>query len=284
MTPVLRRVKQSLKAVRGRMRAAYVRRFRSFGPAEFAEMLRRLGVARGDVVMAHSSFDRFEGFRGTAMDAIRTLEEAVGPEGTLLMPTLPFTGTALDYARSGEVTDIRRTPSRMGLLTEFFRRMNGVERSVHPTHPVAARGPLASAMTGDHHLARTPCGEHSPYAHLVHKGGKILLLGTGVRTITFFHYVEEVLEPSMPFSPFTQEEFTLASVARTGETVTTVTRLYDPVWAVRRWVVPLEDELRRRGMWRTARAGLLEATLVGAGDVLRAMSDLAARGVYCYRE
>jgi aminoglycoside 3-N-acetyltransferase len=279
----LKRLKQSLKVARGRLRTAYIRRFRAFGPGELLAAVRAVGVSPGDVVMAHSSFDRFEGFQGSALDVIRVLQESVGPEGTLLMPTLPFTGSALDYVRSGVVTDLKLTPSRMGLVTEFFRRMQGVERSAHPTHPVAARGRLAVEMTAGHHEAKTPCGAPSPFSRLLDHGGKILLLGTGVRTITFFHYVEEVLEPTMPFSPFTTESFTLATRTRAGETVTTVTRLYDQAVAVRRWLVPLEDELRRRGQWRTARAGGLEVTLVTAAHVLTAMADLAAKGVYCYR-
>jgi aminoglycoside 3-N-acetyltransferase len=262
----LKRLKQSLKVARGRLRTAYIRRFRAFGPGELLAAVRAVGVSPGDVVMAHSSFDRFEGFQGSA-----------------LVPTLPFTGSALDYVRSGVVTDLKLTPSRMGLVTEFFRRMQGVERSAHPTHPVAARGRLAVEMTAGHHEAKTPCGAPSPFSRLLDHGGKILLLGTGVRTITFFHYVEEVLEPTMPFSPFTTESFTLATRTRAGETVTTVTRLYDQAVAVRRWLVPLEDELRRRGQWRTARAGGLEVTLVTAAHVLTAMADLAAKGVYCYR-
>ena len=42
-----------------------------------------------------SSFDSFAGFRGTPAAVIRTLQEAVGPEGTILMPTLPFDGSVL---------------------------------------------------------------------------------------------------------------------------------------------------------------------------------------------
>ena len=277
------KLKQALKVARGRMRAAYVRRFRAFGPEDLLAMLRRLGVAEGDVVMAHSSFDKFEGFRGSPLDAIRVLKDAVGPEGTLLMVTLPFTGSATEFVLKGEILDVRRTPSRMGLVTEFFRRMSGVERSIHPTHPVAAWGKLAVPMTADHYRAKTPCGAPSPFSKLLDYGGKILLLGTGVRTITYFHYVEEVLEARMPYSPFTKEEFTLSTRTGTGETVTTVTRLYDLDLAARRYLVPVEDELRRRGQWRTARVKGLTATLVGASDFLNAMNDLAARGVYCYR-
>jgi hypothetical protein len=49
-------------------------------------------IAGAGVIIVHSSFDRFEGFRGSLGGAIQTLQDAVGPEGALLMlraPTAP---------------------------------------------------------------------------------------------------------------------------------------------------------------------------------------------------
>ena len=126
--------KERLKGWRKRLRLVYVRRWRAFGPDDLLAALRRLGITPGDVLMVHSSFDRFAGFSGKPTDVLRVLQDAVGPTGTLLMPTLPFTGTAVEYVSRGEIFDVRRTPSRVGLLTELFRRSPGVVRSVHPTH------------------------------------------------------------------------------------------------------------------------------------------------------
>jgi len=39
-----------------------------------------------------------------------------------MMPTIPFRGTAVEYALGDPVFDVRQTVSRMGLLTELFRR------------------------------------------------------------------------------------------------------------------------------------------------------------------
>lgn len=278
----LGRFKQALKVVRGRLREGYIKRFRSFGPEDFLAALRRAGVREGDVLNVHVSYDKFEGFRGSVMDVIRVLKDAVGPEGTIFMPTMPFTGSATDYVMSGEILDVKRTPSRMGLVTEMFRRMKDVRRSVHPTHAVAAWGRLADELVKDHEKAGTPCGHPSPYSKLADHGGKVLLLGTGARTITYFHYVEEVIESRMPFSPFTTETFTLRTKNAAGEIVTTVTRLYDRKWALRRYLVPLEEELRRKKQWRTAKVGGLVVTLMGAEEILRAQTDLAERGVFLY--
>ena len=276
------RTKDRLKGWRKRLRLAYVRRWRGFGPDDLRAALRHLGIAEGQVVMVHSSFDQFAGFSGKATEVIAVLEDAVGVTGTLLMPTLPFTGTAVEYVSQGPMFDERRTPSRVGLLTELFRRSPGVLRSTHPTHAVAAWGAGAAEMLANHHLARTPCGEGSPYARLLERDGRILFLGAGIESMTFFHYVEEVLEPSMPFSPFTREELTLSSKDLAGAVLESKTRLFDPAISRRRDLDRLRPVLRQDGAWRERRLGGLSMVLLESRIVLTASRRLAAQGVYCY--
>ncbi|HUG37119.1 MAG TPA: AAC(3) family N-acetyltransferase [Candidatus Limnocylindrales bacterium] len=276
------RTKERLKGWRKRLRLAYVRRWRGFGPDDLRAALRHLGVAEGQAVMVHSSFDQFAGFSGKATEVIAVLEEAVGATGTLLMPSLPFTGTAVEYVSQGPMFDARRTPSRVGLLTELFRRSPGVLRSTHPTHAVAAWGAGAAEMLANHHLARTPCGEGSPYARLLERDGRILFLGAGIESMTFFHYVEEVLEPDMPFSPFTREELTLSSKDLAGRVLESKTRLFDPAVSRRRDLDRLRPVLRQDGVWTERRLGELSMVLLEARNVLTASRRLAAQGVYCY--
>src|SRR5262249_933112 len=163
---------------------------------------------------------RFEGFEGNVKDAIGVLQSSVGPEGGIMVPTQPFTSTAVEWVRTHPVTDLARARSLMGLVTEVLRRPPGVVRSVTPTHPVAGwgrggggggsvnpthpvgvwgRGGLA--LVGNDWEASTPCGKGTAYHRLLEAGGKILFLGTSVQTMTFYHCVEEVIETLMPFSP-----------------------------------------------------------------------------------
>src|SRR3989440_4155979 len=103
-----------------------------------------------------------------------------------------------------------------------------------PTHSVAVWGADAAALVAGHVHAKTPCGVGSPYARLLDRDGKILFLGCDVKVMTFFHTVEELLEPRMPFSPFTQQEYLLESVDADGRAWTTRTRLSDPALVRRR--------------------------------------------------
>lgn len=280
--PIVKHVKTQLKTRLKQLRRLYHDSFHSFSVDDFSRSVAALGVGAGDILLVHSSFDAFAGFNGKPTDVISTLQNLTGPEGAVLMPTLPFGGTAVEYVRQQPVFDVRRTPSRMGLVTELFRRSTGVIRSVHPTHSVAVWGRDAAALAEGHHAAKTPCGICSPYARLLEMHGKIVFLGTGIDTLTFFHTVEELIEKRLPFSPFTEEVFHLQSRDHSGKIVATQTRLFDPIVSRRRNLGKLVPELRRRGDWRESRTGRLSMISLNAADVLAAVGAMADRGEYCY--
>src|SRR5437764_1155263 len=263
------RQRRQLKSWLKWLRRSCVRRWCSFDRADLLHLFERLGVRSGDALLVHASFDRFEGFLGKPTDVITALEEAVGPGGTILMPTLPFTGTAVDYVAGGKIFDVLRTPSSMGLLSEMFRRSPGVVRSVHPTHSVAAWGTKAEEMVIDHHMARTPCGVGTPFYRLIEQEAKMLFLGIDINAMTLFHTVEELLEPRMPFSPFTKEVFCLKSRDPDGKILVTTTRLLDPYWSRRRNLDKLVPVLRTRGAWRSGKCGILKTILLDCNEVLK---------------
>ncbi len=278
----LDRLKPIAKRLRHRARSAYMKRFHSFTPADLVASLRALGVREGDLLCIHSSFDRFLGFTGSWGDAIRALQESVGDGGGIIMPTQPFTSTAVEYVRAHPVTDLARAPSRMGLLTEILRRTPGVARSIHPTHPVAAWGAGGLALLDNDWEARTPCGRGTAYHRLLERDGKILFLGTPIHTMTFYHCVEELIERLMPFSPFTAEEFTLRCKDAKGGPYTSRMRLLEPAVSNRRRADRMGPELRRRGVLREARVGRLDMMLVKAADVVDTCRSMAAEGRYLY--
>ena len=256
--------------------------FRSFGPKDLQRTLADLGIAMGDNLLVHSSFDAFEGFRGRPTDVVAVLQGAVGSEGLLMMPTMTFAGTAVEYARSGSVFDVSRTPSRMGLLTELFRRSPGVVRSVHPTHPVAMWGRDANAVAADHHLARTPCGVGTPFEALLKRQGKIVLLGTDISVLTFYHLLEELIEHELPVSPFTAERFHIQSKNREGQILDTHCRLYEPTVSKRQNLHKLVPRLKEAGAWREARVGGVRITVLAAADVEAVVRNMSEQGIYCY--
>jgi aminoglycoside 3-N-acetyltransferase len=275
-------LKPPLKRFRHRTRARYIKRFYSFTPQDFSEKLSALGVERGDVVCVQSSFDQFLGFQGDVGHAIRCLQDAVGLEGGLLMPTQPFGGRAIDWVREHPVTDLARHISVMGMMTEILRRTPGAVRSIHPTHSVAVWGEKGLALARNDWEARTPCGRNTAYYRLLESDGKILMLGTGVQPMVFYHTVEEIIEPLMPLSPFTAEEYTLKTKDIKGNLYTSHMRLFEPVLSRNRRLSLLVPEMKSRRFWRESKVGRLEMLLFNTSEVLEACRSMAKKGQFCY--
>jgi aminoglycoside N3'-acetyltransferase len=264
-------------------RAAYIRGRYGFGRKELLNAIRSAGIQPGDASLVHSGFSSFEPFEGKITDIVSTFQEAVSPDGTLMMPTLSIAGSTVDFANSGSVFDPRTTPSQAGVITEVFRSCDGVVRSVHPTHSVAVWGKDKDWWNNGHHLAGTPCGRGTPFHRLIERDGKVALAGTGIETLTFFHCIEELIEPRMPFSPFTTERYTMQCRVGGNIVETAPMRLFDPALSRRRDLRPLETELREKGRWREGTAEALTIIVLKARDVLATIEDMASRGVFCYR-
>ncbi len=162
---------------------------------QIAADLHEVGVRPGAVLLVHAALRSLGFVPGGAETVVQGLLEALGPDGTLLMP-------ALSYERvtpSSPVFDVRRTPSNVGALPEHFRTRPGVLRSIHPTHSVCGLGRAATQMLDSHREDRTPCGPRSPFRLLPDYQGQLLMLGCGLRPNTSLHAVEETIEPPYLF-------------------------------------------------------------------------------------
>ena len=96
--------------------------------------------------------------------------------------------------------NVDKTPTTVGLLNEMFRRKNGVLRSAHPTHSIAAYGPKAKEITENHHLCDTTFGSATPFGIMNSYDTKILGLGVYYyRNLTHVHVAEDLLKESFPF-------------------------------------------------------------------------------------
>ena len=160
--------------------------------------LKELGVSSGDTVFTHSSFRSLGSVEGGAATVVAAMQGCIGPDGLLLMPSFNL----VKRARRRDTWDVESTPSTVGWLTEFFRRMPGTFRSDHYSHSVAARGPGAEAFVADH-LRREGLpspwdedpwgktyGTHSPMFRAYRANGLLLMLGVDYESSTYCHVVE----------------------------------------------------------------------------------------------
>jgi aminoglycoside 3-N-acetyltransferase len=178
--------------------------------------LREIGVHEAGVLLVHSSLSSLGHVPGGPETVIRGLLQALGPEGTLLMPALSY-----ERVRSkNPFFDVRRTPSNVGAIPEAFRRRLGTRRSVHPTHSVCAVGQRTAEMLDDHLEDSTPCGENSPFRKLRSVDGQILMLGCGLQPNTSMHAIEELSVPPYLFGTPLTYTLTLADGTAIEKTYT----------------------------------------------------------------
>ncbi|MEW4371565.1 aminoglycoside N(3)-acetyltransferase [Paenibacillus kandeliae] len=164
-----------------------------------------LGVQQGMNVLLHSSLKQIGGWiPGGAETVILALEDVLGSEGTLMMPTQTSQLTDPKLWRYPPAEQrwwdlIRESmppydpdftvTSGMGVIAETFRKQRDVHRSHHPHVSFAIRGKHAKAWAEQHPLDYG-LGDQSPLQHLYDANGYVLMLGTTYHTNTSIHLAE----------------------------------------------------------------------------------------------
>ena len=168
--------------------------------------LSSLGIQLGSTVMVHSSLGEIGWTVGGPVSVVRALLDALGPEGTLVMPAeSPY---LLDPSEWNDarvkaewhetiraalpVFDPHTTPTTMGAIAEAFRTYPGTQRSNHPIVSVCANGPHASKITSEHSLELCE-GRGTPFEELYNLNAQTLLLGVGFNRCTSLHYAESLV-------------------------------------------------------------------------------------------
>ena len=152
---------------------------------DFVDGLAAAGVERGDVCFVHSSLIAF-GKPAAPANVVMShlaeaLQQAVGPEGTIVMPTFTFSFC------KGKVYDVARSKSMVGALTEYFRKCPDVVRTGHPIFSAAIWGKHRDELAS---VGKDSFGEDTIFAKVHALGGKLVLYGSPFPP-TFKHYVEQ---------------------------------------------------------------------------------------------
>jgi aminoglycoside N3'-acetyltransferase len=256
---------------------------------QILEDLRKLGVKEGDVLYVFSSLSRIGNVVGGASTVIDALAEAVGTEGTLVLPCFSLVGDEMTKTlESGRVFDPKTTQTTLGLIPETFRKEPGVLRSIHPTHSVCALGTKGKWITQGHENCATTFGKDTPFDKMVGFNAKVLLLGVDVRVITFYHYFEDVTE-NFPINPYCEKEYE-AKVLVNGKVKKIKVRSHDPKVAETRIDHPdgafnreyLTDYLVSRRVLKLGLVGEAKSSIIDATDLIEALKELLRRNVTIY--
>ncbi|GLY86756.1 aminoglycoside N(3)-acetyltransferase [Actinoallomurus iriomotensis] len=169
--------------------------------------LRTLGPRPGTALLVHTSMRRIGRLIGGATALAEAIFAALGPDGTIVVPTPTPENSDSSRAHLARVEgmtaaerrrhraampafDPARTPSTAaGVFPESVRLTPGALRSEHPQTSFAAVGAQAKLII-DGHAPDCHLGEESPLARLYDLDAEVLMLGTGYDTCTALHLAE----------------------------------------------------------------------------------------------
>jgi aminopeptidase-like protein/aminoglycoside N3'-acetyltransferase len=184
---------------------------------ELRDALGRVSIAKGDLLYCHISLDALGSFEPAVTSELflNCLLEAVGAEGTILVPTYTFS-----FCRQKEF-DVRQSPAQNGPWStsaeflEFFRKHPRSLRSRDPIYSVAGIGKRAEELLSG--LPNTCFGKGSVYDRLVQARGKICAIGVGLPEVTFLQHVEEMVDVPFRFKKlYTGYIRDLSALEKTG--------------------------------------------------------------------
>ncbi len=256
------------------------------GQETLVGQLRTAGVVPGDVLCLHvslASLGRVDGGAETVIDAFK---EAVGPEGTLVMPAYGRADRVFGPDRA--TVDLRTAPSETGWVTEVFRTLPGTLRSSHPFASVCAQGPKAAFIVGGHAEDDRICHSASPLARVHQLGGKIVGAGITLGPVSFYHVVEDTW-PGFPLEVYEAAEI-VDYIAPSGEPISRPLRRYRADLVGRRidgalntWVRDrITDELTDSGALRPFTLSRSRSWMIDCECFYREIQDMAARNLTIY--
>jgi aminoglycoside 3-N-acetyltransferase len=235
--------------------------------------LQQCGIEEGDSVLVHTSFSKIGFVVGGPKTIVDALLKVIGPSGNLLMPSSPNGGYQLDYIQSLKEFDVQNDLSRMGAVTEYFRKLPGVIRSESPTEPVCCYGPKASWFTSGHLGELTPYTKNSPFARLAEVKGKILYIGVTLDNAgTSLHVLEDAVS-DFKFPVYYSEIFHVSIKQTNGNLVPVSVKVHNPEQSAKRKCDELLPLFESTGVMKRTTIGQAKTLVFDASKMWEVMIE-----------
>ena len=232
--------------------------------ADLIKDLHSNGIQNGDTLLVHSSLSKIGYVENGAKDVVEALLDVVGEQGNLLMPNSPNAKFQIDYIKELDFFDVENAVSKLGSISEYFRKLPTAQRSAHPTEPVSCIGPDSEYFIGHHFGNQTPYNENSPFYRVSEKGGKILYLGvTFDNAGTNLHTIEDAIE-NFKYPVYYPEDFEVNVLFPNGTLRKMTTKVHNPEQSKKRKCDGLIPLLEKREALKKITIGNAPSLLVDA--------------------
>ncbi|MEG0254912.1 AAC(3) family N-acetyltransferase [Vagococcus sp.] len=144
--------------------------FKKFSIDDFEESLKKVGIGSGDIIFLQSSWRPFIGFQGKPEDVIEAILNIIGDDGVLMVPS---------FSGDEKKIDIKNDSSKLGIISEEFRKNYSSIRSLDAFFPISGKGKNVNCFLEKHVNSKKPFDSDSPLNKLLEKNGKLLFLGLG---------------------------------------------------------------------------------------------------------
>ena len=148
--------------------------------------LESLNIFPGDVIMIHGDAivaAQLEGSKSKKINIfLNEIIRFLGKKGTIVFPSFTYSST------KSEIFDVQKSRSTVGLLSESFRKYDGVTRSKNPIFSVCSFGKYKKDF--EHSCVNDCFGEKSCFGLLHSLGGKLINIACNFE-VTYLHYVEQ---------------------------------------------------------------------------------------------
>lgn len=250
---------------------------RSVAKGEFADALKRLGVADYPLVAVVSDIAAFGDIEISARDAhpmsgyLECFQDVMKGRGTLVAPTFTYVRTGQDSPYIHE-----QTPSETGVFTEYLRNLPASRRSVHPVFSFAAVGERKDELC-ENASTHSYAGNSLPH-RLIEANALVIGIGRSPHRGSFLIHVGEYFA-GVPYR-YTKE--LSIPVIQAGQNVSRSFYHYvkyadcDVIWDTNRLV----ERLDARGHLKFEPVGLSGIWAYMAKDLFTTTTSLLSRNIF----
>ena len=165
----------------------YTHKGKSYSVSDIIRALNDVGIEQGDTIFVHSDISIFGKIqllkrRDFLENIIKAFKQAIGPDGTLILPTFSYSFC------ENKVYDINNSRSKVGALTEYFRKLPDVKRTINPIFSVGVYGKQKEEYMG---IGKDCFDDESIFGKLLKNKAKVVFFGAPFQSCTFMIYIEQ---------------------------------------------------------------------------------------------